>query len=214
MRKIGLLIPRTNLTVEHELQYLFNKNILDCNNYVFYTAKLDYKTSYKENKEQYLKDLAEDSKNKMEDLKYLDVDYVGYFCTSSAIVSENLNISNNPAEALIEEAKLKNIKKCLLITPYNDELGSKVKEELESNYINVNRMINLNLIDTKDYFDFGKNRFEKFIIDNYRNDDGDIIIFCTNLPTLHFISNVEKNLNVKVISSNSSLFSKIIRENL
>ena len=101
MRKIGLLIPRTNLTVEHELQYLFNKNILDCNNYVFYTAKLDYKTSYKENKEQYLKDLAEDSKNKMEDLKYLDVDYVGYFCTSSAIVSENLNISNNPAEALI-----------------------------------------------------------------------------------------------------------------
>ena len=214
MRKIGLLIPRTNLTVEHELQYLFNKNILDCNNYVFYIAKLDYKTSYKENKEQYLKDLAEDSKNKMEDLKYLDVDYVGYFCTSSAIVSENLNISNNPAEALIEEAKLKNIKECLLITPYNDELGSKVKEELESNYINVNRMINLNLIDTKDYFDFGKNRFEKFIIDNYRNDDGDIIISCTNLPTLHFISNVEKNLNVKVISSNSSLFSKIIRENL
>lgn len=214
MRKIGLLIPRTNLTVEHELQYLFNKNILDCNNYVFYTAKLDYKTSYKENKEQYLKDLAEDSKNKMEDLKYLDVDYVGYFCTSSAIVSENLNISNNPAEALIEEAKLKNIKKCLLITPYNDELGSKVKEELEGNYINVNRIINLNLINTKDYFDFGKNKLEKFIINNYQSDDGDIIISCTNLPTLHFISNVERKLNVKVISSNSSLFSKIIRENL
>ena len=214
MRKIGLLIPRTNLTVEHELQYLFNKNILDCNDYIFYTAKLDYKTSYKENKEQYLKDLAEDSNNKIEDLKYLDVDYVGYFCTSSAIVSENLNISNNPAGALVEEAKLKNIKKCLLITPYNDELGSKVKKELEGNYINVNRIINLNLINTKDYFDFGKNKLEKFIINNYQSDDGDIIISCTNLPTLHFISNVERKLNVKVISSNSSLFSKIIRENL
>ena len=214
MRKIGLLIPKTNLTVEHELQYLFNKNILDCNDYIFYIAKLDYKTSYKENKEQYLKDLAEDSNNKIEDLKYLDVDYVGYFCTSSAIVSENLNISNNPAGALVEEAKLKNIKKCLLITPYNDELGSKVKKELEGNYINVNRIINLNLINTKDYFDFGKNKLEKFIINNYQSDDGDIIISCTNLPTLHFISNVERKLNVKVISSNSSLFSKIIRENL
>lgn len=213
MRKIGLLIPKTNLSVEHELQYLFNKNILDCNDYVFYVAKLDYKTSYKENKEKYLKDLAEDSKSKIEDLKYLGVDYVGYFCTISAIVSENLNISNNPAQALIEEAKLKNIKKCLLITPYNDQLGSKVKEELESNYINVNRMINLNLINTKDYFDFGKNKLEKFIIDNYQSDDGNIIISCTNLPTLHFISDIEKNLNVKVISSNSSLFSKIIREN-
>ena len=214
MRKIGLLIPKTNLTVEHELQYLFNKNILDCNDYVFYVTKLDYKTSYKQNKEQYLKDLANDSKTKIEDLKYLNVDYVGYFCTSSAIVSENLNISNNPAGALVEEAKLKNIKKCLLITPYNDELGSKVKKELEGNYINVNRIINLNLINTKDYFDFGKNKLEKFIINNYQSDDGDIIISCTNLPTLHFISNVERKLNVKVISSNSSLFSKIIRENL
>ncbi len=214
MRKIGLLIPKTNLTVEHELQYLFNKNILDCNDYIFYTAKLDYKTSYKENKEQYLKELAEDSNNKTENLTYLDVYYVGYFCTSSAIVSENLNISNNPAGALVEEAKLKNIKKCLLITPYNDELGSKVKKELEGNYINVNRIINLNLINTKDYFDFGKNKLEKFIINNYQSDDGDIIISCTNLPTLHFISNVERKLNVKVISSNSSLFSKIIRENL
>lgn len=214
MRKIGLLIPKTNLTVEHELQYLFNKNILDCNDYVFYVTKLDYKTSYKQNKEQYLKDLANDSKTKIEDLKYLDVDYVGYFCTSSAIVNENLNISNNPAGALVEEAKLKNIKKCLLITPYNDELGSKVKKELEGNYINVNRIINLNLINTKDYFDFGKNKLEKFIINNYQSDDGDIIISCTNLPTLHFISNVERKLNVKVISSNSSLFSKIIRENL
>ena len=144
MKKIGLLIPKTNLTVEYELQYLFNERILNCNDYVFYVAKLDYKTSYKENKEQYLKDLAEDSKSKIEDLKYLGVDYVGYFCTSSAIVSNKLNILNNPAQALIEESKLKNIKKCLLITPYNDELGGKVKDELENNYIQVNRMINLN----------------------------------------------------------------------
>ena len=213
MKKIGLLIPKTNLTVEHELQYLFNERILNCNDYVFYVAKLDYKTSYKENKEQYLKDLAEDSKSKIEDLKYLGVDYVGYFCTSSAIVSNKLNILNNPAQALIEESKLKNIKKCLLITPYNDELGGKVKDELENNYIQVNRMLNLNLINTKDYFDFGKNKLEKFIIDNYQSDDGDIVISCTNLPTLQLISDIEKKLNVKVISSNSSLFSKIIREN-
>lgn len=197
MKKIGLLIPKTNLTVEYELQYLFNERILNCNDYVFYVAKLDYKTSYKENKEQYLKDLAEDSKSKIEDLKYLGVDYVGYFCTSSAIVNNKLNILNNPAQALIEESKLKNIKKCLLITPYNDELGGKVKDELENNYIQVNRMINLNLINTKDYFDFGKNKLEKFIIDNYQSDDGDIVISCTNLPTLQLISDIEKKTKCK-----------------
>lgn len=114
---------------------------------------------------------------------------------------------------MIEEAELKNIKKCLLITPYNDELGTKVKKELENNLIYVNRMFNLDLINTKDYFDFGKNKLKEFIIEHYQSDDGDIIISCTNIPTLHFINEVEEKLNVKVISSNSSLFSKIIREN-
>lgn len=214
MKKIGLLIPKTNLTVEYELQYLFNNNVLKHNELVFYISKLDYKTSYKENKEKYLKDLAEDSFNKVQDLKYLGVDYISYFCTSSAIISEDLSIANNPAQALVEEAKLKNIKTCLLITPYNKQLGEKVKAELEKNKIEVHRAIHLNLVNTKDYFDFGIHKLKKFILENYQTQDQNIIISCTNLPTLHLINEVEKKLKIQVISSNSSLFAKIIRENL
>ena len=43
MKKIGLLIPKTNLTVEYELQLLFSKGYFDIEKSVFYISKLDYK---------------------------------------------------------------------------------------------------------------------------------------------------------------------------
>ncbi|MCI9585290.1 MAG: hypothetical protein HFH45_01480 [Bacilli bacterium] len=212
MKKIGLLIPKTNLTVEYELQYLFSKNFIKHDDYAFYVSKLNYKTNYKDDKVQFLKDLADDSYNKIKDLEYLGVDYIAYFCTSSALINSDKIISNNPAVSLIEEAKKNNISKCLLITPYNDVLGSKVQEELFNNDIKVLKSINLDLLNTKDYFDFGINKLEQFIINNYKSDYENIIISCTNLPTLHFIDKLEKQLNTKIISSNLSMFNKIIRE--
>lgn len=209
MKKIGLLIPKTNLTVEYELQYLFNSQYFTNDDVVFYISKLDYKTSYKENKEQYLNDLAEDSIKKIKDLEYLNVDYISFFCTSSAIINSEIVIESNPVSALIESAQNNKIEQCLLITPYNDILGNKIKEELEKNNILVTRVLNLNLLNTADYFDFGVNKLEQYIIDNFRKKDRNIIISCTNLPTLSIISNIKSKYNINIISSNSSLFEKI-----
>ena len=61
MKKIGLLVPKTNLTVEYELQYLISKNYSNIRNGVYYIFKLDYKTNYKTDKIKYLKEIAEDS---------------------------------------------------------------------------------------------------------------------------------------------------------
>ena len=209
MKKIGLLLPKTNLTVEYELQYLFNNNFYNINDVVFYISKLDYKTNYKDNKEQFLNDIATDCKNKIKDLEYLKVDYISFFCTSSAIINSSIVIDSNPAKAIIEEAREKNIKKCLLITPYDNLLGSKVKEELESNDIFVCKNLNLNLLYTDEYFEFGTKYLKKYIIDNYKKEYGDIIISCTNLPTISIIHELEKELNINIISSNSCLFNKI-----
>lgn len=156
MKKVGLLIPKTNLTVEYELQYLFNTKFFDINNIVFYTSKLEYKTSYKENKEQFLKDLATDSINKIKDLEYLKVNYITFFCTSSAIINSDIVVDSNPFVALLEESKQKEVTKCMLITPYNADIGNSVKEELEKNNIVVCKNYNLDLLDTNEYFDFGK----------------------------------------------------------
>lgn len=70
MKKVGLLVPKTNLTVEYELQYLYNNHFFNIIDIVFYILKLDYKTSYKEDKVKFLNDLAIDSNNKIKDLEY------------------------------------------------------------------------------------------------------------------------------------------------
>lgn len=211
MKKIGLLIPKTNLTVEYELQLLFSKGYFDIEKSVFYISKLDYKTNYEEDKSKFLEDLATDINNKKKDLKYLDVDYNAFFCTTSAL--ENGIEEINPTISLIEESKLRNVKKCLLITPYNDKLGKEIVKMLEDNEIEVIKNINLDLLHTADYFNYGINKLEKLIKENYLNEYENIIISCTNLPTISVIESLEGRLNTQIISSNSSLFSKIKRDN-
>lgn len=211
MKKIGLLIPKTNLTVEYELQLLFSKGYFDIEKSVFYISKLDYKTNYKEDKSKFLEDLATDINNKKKDLKYLNVDYNAFFCTTSAL--ENGVEEINPTISLIEESKLRNVKKCLLITPHNDKLGKEIVKMLEDNEIKVIKNINLNLLHTTDYFNYGINKLEKLIKENYLSEYENIIISCTNLPTIGVIKSLEDRLNTQIISSNSSLFSKIKRDN-
>lgn len=211
MKKIGLLIPKTNLTVEYELQMLFSKGYFDIEKSVFYISKLDYKTNYKKDKSKFLEELAIDINNKKKDLEYLDVDYNAFFCTTSAL--ENGVEEVNPTISLIEESKIRNVKKCLLITPYNDQLGKEIAKMLEDNEIKVIKNINLALLHTADYFNYGINKLEKLIKENYLNEYENIIISCTNLPTIGVIENLEYKLNAQIISSNSSLFAKIKRDN-
>ena len=109
--------------------------------------------------------------------------------------------------------KKSNIKKCLLITPYNDKLGKEIVKMLEDNKIKVIKNINLDLLHTKDYFNYGINELENLLEKNYTKEYKNIIISCTNLPTIGVIEKLERKLGTQIISSNSSLFAKIKRDN-
>lgn len=207
MKKIGLLIPCTNLTVEYELQYLYNTHYFNVDKYSFYVSKLQYKTNYKEDKIKFLKDIADDEENKIKELEYLNVEYLASFCTSASIM--NKKMLNNPADAIIKYARQKDINKCFLITPYNQVIGNKVKEFLKQNDIDIAYNINLDLLHTQEYFDYGLNKLEELIANNYKKEYEDIIISCTNLPTIHIINKVQNKLKCKVISSNSCMFEQI-----
>lgn len=209
MKKIGILVPSTNLTVEYEIQNLFNQNIFNASEKTIYISKLSYKTSYKKDKIKFLNEISADEKNKMKELEYLGIKDILSFCTSASII--NNKMINNPADAIIMNAKNRKINKCLLITPYNDEIGAKVVDFLEENNIKVESYINLNLVDTKEYFCYGLYNLEKLILEKYTKEYGDVIISCTNLPTIHFINRIEKKIKCNVISSNSSMFEVIKR---
>ena len=212
MKRIGLLVPKTNLTVEYELQYLISKNYSNIRNGIYYIFKLDYKTNYKTNKIRYLEEIAKDSINKINDMKYIGIDKSYFFCTSSSVINEKMVINSNPMNALIGSIKTKNINKCLLITPYSEKLGKKIRDELIKENIIVTRVLNLNLLNTDEYFDFGINKLRNFILQNYKTEDCNIVISCTNLPTISVIEELEKELKIKIISSNSSMFEQIVED--
>lgn len=111
------------------------------------------------------------------------------------------------------EIKLRNVNKCLLITPYDDKLGKEIVKMLEDNEIKVIKNLNLDLLHTTDYFNYGINKLKKLIKENYLNEYENIIVSYTNLPTIGVIESLEDSLNTQIISSNSSLFSKIKRDN-
>lgn len=210
MKKIGLLIPTTNLTVEYELQQMINEK--QFKNVIFYTNRIPYKTGYKENKQQFLKEIAENSKAKLEELEYLNLDYYAFFCTSSSVLNKEKVGIDNPSNSLIEVIKYMNINKCLLITPYDNTIGLKIRELLVDNNVEVKKEIHLNLLNTADYFDYGINKLKELIVSEYKHDYENIVISCTNLPTIHLVD-LEKILNTTVISSNLSMFWKINKEN-
>lgn len=210
MKKIGILIPTTNLTVEYEIQKLLRNNLIG--DTIFYVNRIPYNTSYKKNKDQFLKEIAENGKTKLNELKYLQLDYHAFFCTSLAIVNKEKMGIHNPSEALIEAAKNLGIAKCMLITPYDNKIGDNVKKHLENNDIVILKCIHLNLLDTKEYFKYGIENLEQLIVAEYKNEYENIVISCTNLPTLHLM-HLEDKLEANIISSNLSMFWKICHDN-
>lgn len=211
MNKIGLLVPNTNLTVENELQLLFNKNFFNSNNETFYIYKLDNKTKYTEDKIKFLKEIANDCNKKIEQMQHIGINKIYSFCTSASIISNEKMISN-PADAIVEMANYFKIKEAMLITPYDNEIGDSVKEFLKDNKIDILKSINLDLLHSEEYFNFGKEKLEKIILENYKKKYKNIIISCTNLPTIHLIRKIEERLNIKIISSNYCQFYKIKME--
>lgn len=93
------------------------------------------------------------------------------------------------------------------------KLGKEIVKMLEDNEFKVIKNLNLDLLHITDYFNYGINKLKKLIKENYLNEYENIIVSCINLPTIGVIESLEDRLNTQIISSNSSLFSKIKRDN-
>lgn len=214
MNRIGFLVPSTNLTVEYEIQYLYFHKYFDIDKLSIYTEKLESSISYTENKLRFLENIYLDAFEKKKHLDKLGVSKSYFLCTSASCLhfNEMENILS-ASECLTMYAKRRKIKKCLLITPYNQLIAENVIRIFEKSGINVKRNLNLDLCNSAHYFEFGKNKLSQYIEENYKTTDGDIIISCTNLPTIHFINTLEKKIKAKIISSNSSIYG-IIKQSI
>lgn len=113
--------------------------------------------------------------------------------------------------AVVDAIKALKGKNVAVATPYTNDLNELECSFLESHGIKVGAVKGLGLISN---LDIGKTR-DAEVLDLVRSisKEGDLVfISCTNLPTIHLIEYLERELNKPVVSSNQASFWAAIRD--
>lgn len=213
MKRIGCLVPYTNYTIEQEIQYLFESGFLSTKDICFHFARLMTKIRYSTNEYEYLSQLNKSTKETLEQLKPLQLDACAVFCTSAGLMGKKkFDQTITAIDSLQNACKYVDMRKCMLITPYTQEIGNSMVELILKNGIEIPFSKHLNLRHSEDYVNYGYNKLYDCILENYERGYGDIVISCTNLPTFHLIEKLESDLGITVITSNQSVLWAMLSE--
>lgn len=134
-------------------------------------------------------------------------DVIVYGCTSGSFVEAVEMVTTIPAvtasQAVVSALKTLKAKTVSVATPYTDEINQKEKAFLKSHGISMVDMKGLNLLTNTD---IGKQPPE--VVYNLAKSlkRADVIfISCTNFQTFAILRELEEDLNIPVVSSNSAV---------
>ncbi len=210
MKRIGVLVPATNYILEDEICKLYEYGMLKTNDVVFHLSKINIKTRYYKNKNKYISEIKKNIYPSINLLSHLKLDDICFGCTIASV--QRIQDYINPLSAIINYCLQKNLNNFILITPYNEDLTEKIAKEMETFTIKFHKKISLDLQHSLEYVNYGYNLLEDLILKECSKTYKNIIICCTNIPTLHII-NKYKNSEFKIISSNSALFHQVLTNN-
>jgi maleate isomerase len=215
-KRIGIIIPSSNTTVEDE----FSPVLLKAGISVHYD-RIPLENVTVED----LASMEKNTKNAAALLKTAEVKLVAYACTTGSLFkglghdielgkliskeanSEAVVTSGGVVDAL-QSIKAKNIK---VITPYIKDLNELESKFLEENGFNIMDIKGMNKVKN---LDIGKTTSDELIdfIDGINMNDTDcLFLSCTNLPTFSVINLLEDKLKKPVISSNSATLWSILK---
>lgn len=215
MKRIGCLIPFTNYTVEQEIQYLFNSGFLSCEDVCFHFARLKTATRYSENEQKFLAQLNLAIDDAIEQLSPLILDYHAFFCTAAKTNKEtdiSCRCSITAIDALLNACRAVSLQQCMIITPYTEEIGDDIANQISGIGVKICSAVHLNLRHSIDFVNYGIYKLYDYIMQTYEPQYGAVVILCTNLPTYHLVEQVEANIKAPVITSNQSIIWSILSE--
>ena len=206
MKRIGLLLPSSNTTMEPEFYSIAPSGVS------IHTARMMLHDVTPES----LESMAGDAFDAAELLSTAGVDVMVYGCTSGSLVKgieweENLvkelqKASGIPtvttAGAVVEALKAVRATKVTVVTPYIDELNKLEKSFLEAHGFRVASIKGLGLTDNQM---IGKVSSDEIrgLIDPTPGTDC-LFISCTNLPVTSMIQDLESQYDVPVVTSNQA----------
>ncbi|MEM2988879.1 MAG: aspartate/glutamate racemase family protein [Candidatus Bathyarchaeia archaeon] len=208
MTRLGLIIPSSNTTMEHEFHMILPRN------FTIHTGRLKLKRVDLES----LAEMEAGIEEEAIKLADADVEVIGYGCTSGSLfrglghdkmIEERIQrASGKPAVAtagaVVSALKEMNIKNVSVATPYISEINDLEEKFLIENGFSI---VDLKGLQLSDNLEIGRVKSEVVhdLVMNLDRDKADgIFISCTNFPTIKVIKDLEKRLKKPVISSNTA----------
>lgn len=206
--KFGLLVPSSNTTMESE----FWRMVMGWA--TVHTARMSLRKIVVGE----LEEMEEDVLKEAVHLADAGVDVIGYGCTSGSLykgkghalelekrITEKTGIpAVATASSVIEVLKELQVDKVCVATPYTGEVNKLEKIFLEQSGINVLKIKGLNIEDNRHVGFLDPSAAQKLAKEVYVPGTQGIFISCTNFRTIEVIDNLERELGVPVVSSNTA----------
>ncbi len=212
-RKLGLLIPSSNITLEYEMPMMAPNGV---------SVHFSRIPQTEDNEEQ-LSAMIDYVPEKAELLAHAKVDIIGFGCTSGSFIKgmgydkkviDAINdstgiVATTTSTAVIEALKIAGVKKLSVGAPYLHSIMDKLKEFLEKNGFEVVKIEGLNMLSGEGELPLDATYDLVRKIDH--PDSEGIFISCTDFKTVELLEILEKDFGKKVISSNQATMWKLLR---
>ncbi|MCW4050859.1 MAG: aspartate/glutamate racemase family protein [Candidatus Bathyarchaeota archaeon] len=206
MKRIGLLLPSSNTTMEPDFYAMAPAG------FSVHSARMMLSDVTPES----LESMAGDAMKAAELLKTAEIDVLVYGCTSGSLIKgveweANLvkrlsNVSGVPtittAGAVVDALRALTASKISVFTPYIDKINQLEKTFLEAHGFQVNSIKGLGLVDNQAIGRVTHGELERFI-DPYPGADC-VFVSCTNLPVIPLIQDLESKYGVPFVTSNQA----------
>jgi maleate isomerase len=216
MKRLGIIIPSSNTTVEREFS-----NVLQGTDVSVHYARVhlnDVTIDGLEHMEAELEDAARL-------LKDADVDTVAFACTSGSLIKGlgyDALLAKRISEAagcpalttsgaVVDALRALKARKICLATPYLEEVTDREVSFLEKNGFEVLKRQGLNIRENLQIGRLTPSEAEAIAKNVYSQDADALFVSCTNFGTFEVLSTLERQLGKPVVSSNSATLWALLR---
>lgn len=214
--RFGLIVPSSNTSMEAE----FWRMVLGLA--TVHTARMRLQKITVNNLEEMEEQMLEAAVR----LADAQVDVIGYGCTSGSLykgkdhdreierkITERTGIpAVATARAVIEALSELQIRRVCVATPYIEEINKLEKSFIEKHGIDVLRIKGLNIVDNREVGKRNPTVAYALAKEVYVPEAQGVFISCTNFRTIEVIDQLEKELEVPVVSSNTATFWAMMRK--
>ena len=212
-RKLGILVPSSNVTMEYEMPIMAPQGVS------FHFSRIPQT----EDTEEQLEAMIDYVPEKSNLLAHARVDAIAFGCTSGsfvkgmgydkkvieAIKNSTGIMATTTSTAVVEALKIAGVKRLSVGAPYLDSIMEKLKDFLEKNDFEVVKMKGLNMVCGEGDLPLDATYNLIREIDTPQADG--IFISCTDFKTVELLEILENDFGKKVISSNQATMWKLLR---